>query len=98
MLTVQLSEVESVSEDFRKVTIDSTPKWKEISKLKVGHSPQDHRGSLQVGSVSVISEDSRRMSFFADAESQLTKILSVDSADYGDEEEKRCSSRRGVHG
>ncbi|KAF8778114.1 Arginyl-tRNA--protein transferase 1 like protein [Argiope bruennichi] len=88
MLTVQLSDVESVSEDLRKVTIDATPKWKEIQKLKAGPTPQDHRGSLQVGSVSVLSEDSRRLSLFADAESQLTKMLSVDSADMEEEERK----------
>ncbi|GBO18206.1 hypothetical protein AVEN_22858-1, partial [Araneus ventricosus] len=91
MFTVQLSDVDSVSEDLRKVTIDSTPKWKEIQKLKAGPTPQDHRGSLQVGSVSVLSEDSRRLSIFADAESQLTKMLSVDSGD--DEEEERKDVR-----
>ncbi|GFY45466.1 TPR_REGION domain-containing protein [Trichonephila inaurata madagascariensis] len=78
----------SITQDMKKVTIDSSSSsWKDISKLKVG-SDQDHRGSMQVGSVSVLSEDSRRLSFFADAESQLTKIMSGDSSDLGEEERK----------
>ncbi|GFQ81895.1 TPR_REGION domain-containing protein [Trichonephila clavata] len=79
----------SITQDMKKVTIDSSSSsWKDISKLKVGSTNQDHRGSMQVGSVSVLSEDSRRLSFFADAESQLTKIMSGDSSDLGEEERK----------
>ncbi|KAG8190507.1 hypothetical protein JTE90_006677 [Oedothorax gibbosus] len=93
-LTVQPpGMLDALAEDFRKTSIDETmPQWQEISKMKL--SPFDHRGSvLPAESASMVSEDSRRPSLLADAESELTKMLSIDSSGLEPADDERRVSR-----
>ncbi|XP_035233586.1 uncharacterized protein LOC118205407 [Stegodyphus dumicola] len=85
MLKIQPPTIEEATEDFKKLNIDSSQDWNEISMLKVNGSLIDKRGSVQL---SVISDESRRHSLFEE-EYQVENAKSADSSDQETDEDRK---------